>query len=151
MRVSCHITVEAIRPNDGGRRAQRLRRRMDTHGSGKTVCRRLHLERTAWLSEPYIGIPDYHGLWQVTSREQLYENSRKAHAAGWQLATHANGDLAIDAVLGVYEQIQREMPKPDPRFRLEHCTLLNDSLLQRMRALRAIPVPFWDISIFMAM
>ena len=98
-------------------------------------------ERTAWLSEPYIGIPNYHGL-QVTSRDQLYENSRKAHAAGWQLATHANGDLAIDMMLGVYEQVLREMPKPDPRFRLEHCTLLNDSLLQRMRALKAIPVPF---------
>jgi predicted amidohydrolase YtcJ len=98
-------------------------------------------ERTAWLSEPYIGIPDYHGL-QVSRREELYENSRKAHAAGWQLATHANGDLGIDLILGVYEQVQREMPKPDPRYRIEHCTLLNDSLLQRMRAINAIPVPF---------
>jgi len=98
-------------------------------------------ERTAWLSEPYIGIPDYHGL-KVSSRDELYENSRKAHAAGWQLATHANGDLAIDEILGVYEQVQRETPKADPRYRIEHCTLLNDSLLQRMKALGAIPVPF---------
>jgi len=98
-------------------------------------------ERTAWLSEPYIGIPDYHGL-QVTPREELYETSRKAYAAGWQLITHANGDLAIDEILGVYEQVQRETPKRDPRFRVEHCTLLNDSLLQRMRALNVIPVPF---------
>lgn len=98
-------------------------------------------ERTAWLSEPYVGIPDYHGL-QVSSRDELYANSSKAHAAGWQLATHANGDLAIDMVLGVYEQVQREMPRPDPRFRFEHCTLLNESLLQRMKALQAIPVPF---------
>ncbi|MGC2475443.1 MAG: amidohydrolase [Candidatus Sulfotelmatobacter sp.] len=98
-------------------------------------------ERTAWLSEPYIGIANYHGL-EVGTREDLLENSRKAHAAGWQLATHANGDLAIDKVLGVYEQVQREMPTRDPRYRIEHCTLLNDSLLQRMRALNAIPVPF---------
>ena len=98
-------------------------------------------ERTAWLSQPYIGIPNYRGL-QVGSRDELYENSRKAHAAGWQLGTHANGDLAIDEVLGVYEQVQREIPRHDPRFRIEHCTLLNDSLIQRMRALNVIPVPF---------
>jgi predicted amidohydrolase YtcJ len=98
-------------------------------------------ERTAWLSEPYIGIPDYRGL-KVSSREDLYETSRKAHAAGWQLATHANGDLAIDMILSVYEQVQREMPTADPRYRIEHCTLLNESLLQRMKALNAIPVPF---------
>ena len=99
-------------------------------------------ERTAWLSQPYIGIPNnYVGL-QLSSREQLYETGRKAHGAGWQLATHANGDLAIDRVLGVYEQIQKELPKRDPRFRIEHCTLLTDALIQRMRALQVIPAPF---------
>src|ERR1035437_2015953 len=99
-------------------------------------------ERTAWLSQPYVGIPNnYVGL-QLSSREQLYETGRKAHAAGWQLATHANGDLAIDRILGVYAQIQKELPKKDPRFRIEHCTLLTDTLIQRMRALQAIPAPF---------
>jgi predicted amidohydrolase YtcJ len=98
-------------------------------------------ERTAWLSQPYIGIPNYSGL-QLSTREELLETSRKAHAAGWQLATHANGDLAIDEILGVYEQVQREMPRRDPRFRIEHCTLLNDSLLQRMAVLKVIPAPF---------
>jgi predicted amidohydrolase YtcJ len=99
-------------------------------------------ERTAWLSQPYLGIPNnYVGL-QLSSREQLYETGRKAHAAGWQLATHANGDLAIDRILGVYEQIQKELPKKDPRFRIEHCTLPTDALIQRMRALQVIPAPF---------
>jgi hypothetical protein len=99
-------------------------------------------ERTAWLSQPYIGIGNnYVGL-QLSSREQLYETGRRAHAAGWQLATHANGDLAIDRILGVYEQIQKELPKRAPRFRIEHCTLLTDSLIQRMRALQVIPAPF---------
>jgi len=99
-------------------------------------------ERTAWLSQPYIGIPNNYAGLQLSSREQLYETGRKAHAAGWQLATHANGDLAIDRTLSVYEQIQKELPKKDPRFRIEHCTLLTDSLIQRMRDLRVIPAPF---------
>ena len=98
-------------------------------------------ERTAWLSEPYIGMGQYRGL-QVGSREALYEHSRKAHAAGWQLGTHANGDLAIAEVLGVYEQVQREIPRPDPRFRIEHCTMVTDSLMGRIKALHAIPIPF---------
>lgn len=98
-------------------------------------------ERTAWLSQPYLGISNYKGL-QVTPREQLLETSRKAHGAGWQLATHANGDLAIDEILGVYEQVQQEAPHRDPRFRIEHCTLLNDSLIQRMAKLKVIPAPF---------
>jgi predicted amidohydrolase YtcJ len=99
-------------------------------------------ERTAWLSQPYIGIPNnYIGL-QLASRDQLYETGRKAHAAGWQLATHANGDLAIDRILSIYEQIHKEVPRRDPRFRIEHCTLLNDGLIERMRVLNVIPAPF---------
>jgi predicted amidohydrolase YtcJ len=98
-------------------------------------------ERTARLSQPYINRPDYFGLF-LSTEEQLYENGKKAHAAGWQLSTHANGDVAIDRILNVYERIQREMPHPDPRFRIEHCTLINDSLVQRMKALGVIPVPF---------
>jgi predicted amidohydrolase YtcJ len=99
-------------------------------------------ERTAWLSQPYIGIPNnYVGL-QLSSAEQLYETGRKAHAAGWQLATHANGDLAIDRILSVYERIQKELPKKDPRFRIEHCTMATEPLIQRMHALQVIPAPF---------
>jgi predicted amidohydrolase YtcJ len=98
-------------------------------------------ERTARLSQPYVNRPDYYGLF-LSTEEQLYENGKKAHAAGWQLSTHANGDVAIGRVLDVYERIQREMPRLDPRFRIEHCTLINDSLVQRMKALQVVPVPF---------
>ena len=141
MRVCCHMVVDCIDQMMAAGIHTGFGDEWVRIGAVKQFADGSISERTAWLSEPYIGIPDYHGL-QVTSRDQLYENARKAHAAGWQLATHANGDLAIDMVLGVYEQVQREMPKQDARYRLEHCTLLNDSLLQRMKALQAIPVPF---------
>jgi len=52
------------------------------------------------------------------------------------------GDVAIDITLRVYERLQKEMPRKDPRFRLEHCTLVNDSLIKRIRDLGAIPTPF---------
>lgn len=99
-------------------------------------------ERTAWLSSPYLDMPNgYTGL-ALGTRESLYQAAHTAWQAGFQVATHANGDLAIDRTLGVYEQLAREAPRRDARPRLEHCTLVNDALVARMRTLGAVPVPF---------
>jgi len=98
-------------------------------------------ERTAWLTEPYVGRPNDRGI-QVAGEDELYAIARKAHQAGWQVATHANGDAAIDMMLRIYERLQRETPSRDPRYRLEHCTVVNPSLIARIRALGAIPTPF---------
>lgn len=98
-------------------------------------------ERTAWLADPYVGIPNYYGV-ESGTRESLYANSRKAWLVGFQLATHANGERAIDRMLGIYEQLQREAPRRDPRFRLEHCTVVTPELVSRMQAVGAIPIPF---------
>jgi predicted amidohydrolase YtcJ len=97
--------------------------------------------RTARLSQPYIGSPNDYGTFSA-SEEELYEYGRKGYAAGWQLGTHANGDVAIERVLNVYERLSREIPRKDPRFRIEHCTLVNDSIIYRMKALNVIPTPF---------
>jgi len=56
---------------------------------------------------------------------------------------HANGDVAIDMVLNAYERVQRNWPRPDPRHRLEHCSLVNPELLRRIKAIGAIPTPFY--------
>ena len=98
-------------------------------------------ERTARLSEAYVGRPDDFGI-LVHSEEELYTQARRAHEAGWQIGTHVNGDVAIGIMLGIYERLQREMPRRDPRFRLEHCTVVNPSLVERIRRLGAIPTPF---------
>jgi predicted amidohydrolase YtcJ len=98
-------------------------------------------ERTAHLMQPYAGRPNDRGI-QVMPEEELYSYARKAHAAGWQIGTHANGDAGIDIALRVFERIHREMPRRDPRFRLEHCTVIDDSLIRRIKALGAIPTPF---------
>jgi len=110
-------------------------------GAMKMICDGSISERTARLSQPYIGRPDDFGI-LVAGEDELYPVARKAHAAGWQLGTHANGDVAIDTTLRVYERLQRELPRRDPRFRLEHCTVVNDALVQRIKALGAIPLPF---------
>lgn len=110
-------------------------------GAMKLTCDGSISERTARLSQPYIGRPDDFGI-LVTKEEDLYARAQKAHQAGWQIGVHANGDVAIDITLRVFERLQREHPRRDPRFRLEHCTVVNDSLVQRIKALGAIPNPF---------
>lgn len=98
-------------------------------------------ERTARLSEPYVGRPNDYGI-LIMGEEEMYTLARKAHLAGWQVASHANGDGTIDQALRVYERLQRETPRNDPRFRLEHCTVINDDLVRRIKAIGAIPTPF---------
>ena len=110
-------------------------------GGMKLTCDGSISERTARLSEPYVGRPNDYGI-IVMDEEELYAYAAKAHRADWQLGIHANGDVAIDKTLNVYERLQREHPRPDSRFRLEHCTVINDALIRRMKALKAIPNPF---------
>jgi predicted amidohydrolase YtcJ len=98
-------------------------------------------ERTAHLSTAYEGRPNDFGI-QVMKEEELYEFGKKAQLAGWQIGTHSNGDVGIDTTLRVYERLQKESPRKDARYRLEHCTVINDSLVARMKALGAIPTPF---------
>jgi predicted amidohydrolase YtcJ len=110
-------------------------------GAMKAWCDGSISERTARLSKPYVGRPNDFGI-LVADENELYPIARKAHDAGWQMGIHANGDVAIDIVLHLYERLQREQPRRDPRFRIEHCTVISDGLVQRIRALAAIPTPF---------
>jgi hypothetical protein len=110
-------------------------------GAMKLVCDGSISERTARLSTPYEGRPNDFGI-LVMTEEELYSYGRKAHLAGWQIGTHANGDVGIATTLRVYERLQQESPRRDPRFRLEHCTVVNDDLVARIKKLGAIPTPF---------
>lgn len=141
LRVYCHIGYQFIdRMLEAGIRTG-LGDEWVRVGAQKMLCDGSISERTARLSQPYMGRPNDFGI-LVTPEDQLYELAKKAHAAGWQLGTHANGDVAIDITLRVYERLQKEIPRRDPRFRVEHCTVVNDSLVERIRALGAIPTPF---------
>ena len=110
-------------------------------GAMKMMCDGSISERDARMSQPYIGRPDDYGI-LVKTEEQLFEDAREPHRAGWHIGTHANGDVAIDIVLRVYERLQKETPRPDPRFRIEHCTLINEDLVRRIKAQGVVPTPF---------
>jgi predicted amidohydrolase YtcJ len=95
--------------------------------------------RTAALREPYGDDPNNSGilLWE---RPVLEDMVRRAHAAGWQIATHALGDRAVEAVVDAYERAVRASPGvSNPRHRIEHCMFADESLARRIRHLGAVP------------
>jgi predicted amidohydrolase YtcJ len=99
-------------------------------------------ERTMALSRPYPGSdPPYSGNITVT-QDDLNAWVERVQRAGIQPNCHANGDVAIDMVLTAYERAQRAAPRTDVRPKITHCTLINDDLLHRIKALGAVPAPF---------
>jgi predicted amidohydrolase YtcJ len=89
--------------------------------------------RTAWLSQAYSDRPDYFGIPPARSQEQLDADVQKWWDAGWQVATHSNGDREIDMVLTAIERAEAKNPRPDARWRIEHASVMNQALLDRAK------------------
>ena len=92
------------------------------------------------MRTPYVGRPDDYGI-STMSQEDVHEAVDDAVRHGFQIGVHANGDKTIDMCLTAFERAQRELPQADPRFRLEHCSLVDDELLRRIKAHRRHPHP----------
>ncbi|HVT41277.1 MAG TPA: amidohydrolase [Gemmatimonadaceae bacterium] len=99
-------------------------------------------ERTMALSVPYPGVqPPYKG--NITeSQDDLNAWVERVHRAGIQVNCHANGDVAIDMYLTALERAQQLFPRADARPKITHCTLINDDLVRRIKAVGAVPAMF---------
>ena len=93
---------------------------------------------TAALREPYHCDPNEQG-WLIYEQDELNDIVMTLHQRGYQIATHANGDAAIDAILAAYENALRAIPKVDHRFRIEHCQVCVPEHISKMRDLGVIP------------
>jgi predicted amidohydrolase YtcJ len=89
--------------------------------------------RTCWLSEAYSDQPGYFGIPPARSQADLDNAFQEMHDAGFQIATHSNGDREIDMVLTAIERAQEKNPRPDARHRIEHASVMNRSLLDRAK------------------
>jgi len=99
-------------------------------------------ERTMARSTPYPGTnPPYYGN-ITTTQEELDAWVERVHRAGIQINCHANGDVAIEMMLKSVERAQRLFARPDPRPKITHCTLVNEDLIGRIKAIGAVPAPF---------
>ena len=89
-----------------------------------------------------MGRPDDYGILTM-SQQEIHEAVEKAHRNDFQIGIHANGDVTIEMVLNAYERVQTLWPREDTRHRIEHCSLVNPNLLQRIKDLGVIPAPFY--------
>jgi predicted amidohydrolase YtcJ len=102
---------------------------------------------TGYQREPYLGSKN-RGALNYTPKE-IEEVIRQAHSAGWQLGVHANGDAAIDVTLDAFERAIGGQDSADLRHRIEHCSILDEGQIARMRRLGVSPsflighVHFW--------
>src|SRR3984957_2782942 len=99
-------------------------------------------ERTMALSVPYPGRTDgYRG--NVTEpQDQLNDWVERMLRADIRPNCHANGDVAIAMVLTAYERGLKLCPSKNLRPKITHCTLINDDLVRRIKAIDAVPALF---------
>jgi len=97
------------------------------------------------VDEPFEGTND-HGM-QTTSTEALEDLVSRTTRDQVALAVHANGDRAIRLLLDAHEKARQD-GAPAPRHRIEHCTLVDDDIIGRVKALGLVAVPFGSYARF---
>ncbi|MEM8555302.1 MAG: amidohydrolase [Pseudomonadota bacterium] len=115
-----------VRPGDGNAMARVSGYKLVADGSNQGF--------TGLQRDPYLGTED-RGLAYMTP-EDLTATAIDRAQKGWQLAIHGNGDAAIDTILDACEAVRDagvDMSKV--RARIEHCSILHDDQIARMRDL----------------
>lgn len=95
---------------------------------------------TAATFEPYCSNPDFSGI-VAANQELADEIMMSAHEKGFQITSHAVGDRGVDIISRAIENALNAIPKNDHRNRIEHCAIINEELLERIKRLKIVPVP----------
>ena len=91
------------------------------------ALRRCHADGTLEdVGEPYY------------SQEEVDQLVLSAARQGLQTAIHCLGNRAIEQALNTYERVQREVPRSDPRYRIEHFFFADPDQLARAASLGVI-------------
>ena len=94
--------------------------------------------RSAALLEDYSDRPGHKGNYKFTD-QQIYNEMKDAYVKGYQIATHAIGDGAINQVINTYERLMKEFPRKDSRLRIEHFQVAQVSDIKRIADLGILP------------
>lgn len=101
------------------------------------------------VDEPFEGTDD-HGM-QTMDTQALHDLVARTTRDGVVLAVHANGDRAIRLLLDGHERARAQgvsLHQPLPRHRIEHCTLVDEEIIGRIKALGLVAVPFGSYARF---
>ncbi len=97
----------------------------------------------AAFAEPYLNTevtlkrmnlqPDHRGKVNY-SEASLLQTLTKYHNAGYQIAIHAQGEIAIQMILNAFTEILDKYPRANHRHRLEHNALItNNQIIQAQK------------------
>lgn len=115
------------------------------HGNGRLIVRAVKAyadgalgSRGAALLAPYSDRPDSSGL-LISSKEKLQELTERCLKAGFQVGTHAIGDLGNRTVLDAYEAALAATGATDARLRVEHAQIISPEDMGRFKTLGVLP------------
>lgn len=74
------------------------------------------------------------------TQEEMESVFLAAHRAGFQITAHCIGDRAIEQMVNTIEKVMTQYPREDARPRIEHCAIIDETLLKRIKALGIIPI-----------
>jgi len=97
-------------------------------------------ERTMAMSVVFPGT-SYKGNLKET-QEQVSAWCLMIQKAGIRPNIHANGDVTIRQALTAFEAAQKAYPVKDLRPKITHCSLIDDDIVARMKALNVVPALF---------
>lgn len=102
------------------------------------------LGSTAAMTEDYELCPGNHG-YLLGDPAELREKVLRAASAGWSLALHAIGDLAVDFALDTIVEAQRKYGKPTIPNRIEHGGMVREDQVSRLaeHGIALAPQPFF--------
>ncbi|HHT9125944.1 MAG TPA: amidohydrolase [Candidatus Brocadiia bacterium] len=134
--LDCGLIPQSAHPKDGGSSTIRNPHLLKI-GSVKIFADGSLGARTAALVEPYADDKRNSGT-LIWSQKELDDIVTRIHSAGQQVAIHAVGDRAIASALDAIERALNVNPGPDHRHRIEHCELVDDKLISRIRYLNIV-------------
>ena len=100
-----------------------------------------------YIDDPYLEneltinrlhFPHAHSGAALLNRDEFTASISTYNSLGWQIATHAQGDIAIEEILDIFQEVGIQDGN-DSRHRLEHCLLLKESSIEKMQKLNIHP------------
>ena len=103
------------------------------------------LTGSAYMREPWgvskiysIDDPQYRGV-RFIEPEKLYQIAKRALANDLQFTAHSQGDAAVDAMVEIYDRINRDdFPVRDRRPSITHASFMSAEAIAKMKALGVV-------------
>lgn len=92
---------------------------------------------TAALRAPYVDMPSTSGVMRIP-RDQIKAFALKATKSRIRIDIHALGDGAIETVVQIFKEVLKECPTKDPRFKISHCIILGQDLIEDFKKLNIV-------------